>query len=447
MRGARGGPVPRLGRTAIVLQAAAALAFAGALLRAEDVRLPFTGSGDWHVTAAFADAGGLQSGQRAPVLVAGVPSGRVERVELHDGVAVATLRLDAAARDVLHADARARIEPRSALQDLTVDLEPGSESAPALADGGHIGTARTEPAIALDRVAAIMDADTRAQVSVLLGALAGGLRGRGGDVQAAAAQLRVAVDPARQVVSALARRRVLLTRLVEATARVGRVAGDRAGALAAALRDGRRTLAVTAGRERDLSRTVGGLPGTLDTLNTALTETQALGRTLDPALTRLRPAARAVPRALAAFETAAPAARSLLAELDGLVTADGATIRAAARLTKELAPAARDLTDPLRKAAPVVAAVDARRDGIALLGETFSGVLSTNDANGPVVRGLGTFEPFDPANVGEPGASPARSARLATLAARALTRTCLKGATVACLVRYLVPGLPGAVRK
>ena len=45
---AHGGPVPRLGRTAIALQAAAALAFAGALLHAEDVRLPFTGAGDWH---------------------------------------------------------------------------------------------------------------------------------------------------------------------------------------------------------------------------------------------------------------------------------------------------------------------------------------------------------------------------------------------------------------
>src|SRR5206468_1038501 len=59
MRGARGGPVPRLGRTAIALQAAAALAFAAALLHAEDVRLPFAGSGDWHVTAAFSDVGGL----------------------------------------------------------------------------------------------------------------------------------------------------------------------------------------------------------------------------------------------------------------------------------------------------------------------------------------------------------------------------------------------------
>lgn len=446
MSGARGGPVPRLGMAAIALQAAAALLFAGALLHAEDVRLPFSGSGDWRVVARFADAGGLQSAQRAPVLVAGVPSGRVEHVELHDGVAVATLRLDAAAKGVVHSDARARIEPRSALQDLTVDLEPGSSSAPALRDGAAVGEARTEPTIPLDRVTAIMDADTRAQVSVLLGALAEGLHGRGGQVRAAAAQLRAAIDPARQLGAALARRRALLTRLVAATARVSTVTASRGGALASALRDGRRTLTVAAGRERALHGTIAALPATMDALNGALARTRALGGALDPALTRLRPAARAAPRALAALQAATPAARRLLDALDMLASRDGATVGAAARMMTALAPAAQALTGPLDKLAPAVASVDARRDGIAQLGERFSGVLSTNDGGGPILRGLGTFERFDPANVGEPGASPARKARLAALAAKALARTCLQGRAAACLVRYLVPGLPGAVR-
>ena len=85
-------------------------------------------------------------------------------------------------------------------------------------------------------------------------------------------------------------------------------------------------------------------------------------------------------------------------------------------------------------------------DGIGQLGERFSGVLSTDDANGPVLRGLGTFEPFNPADFGAPGATGARKAALASQAATALTLSCTRGSLVACLARYLVPGLPGSVR-
>jgi hypothetical protein len=102
--------------------------------------------------------------------------------------------------------------------------------------------------------------------------------------------------------------------------------------------------------------------------------------------------------------------------------------------------------DPVARAKPIVDAVNERKEGVGLLGERFSGVLSTNDANGPILRGLGTFEPFNPADVGFPGATGAQRAALAAKAVTALTNECLTDNQLACLVRYLVPGLPGAVR-
>ena len=71
-------------------------------------------------------------------------------------------------------------------------------------------------------------------------------------------------------------------------------------------------------------------------------------------------------------------------------------------------------------------------------------MLSTNDANGPILRGLGTFEPFNPADFGFSSSSSRATA--AAQAAKALSLSCLHGELVACLVRYLVPGLPGSVR-
>jgi hypothetical protein len=111
-----------------------------------------------------------------------------------------------------------------------------------------------------------------------------------------------------------------------------------------------------------------------------------------------------------------------------------------------LEPTATALTSAISRVEPIVAAVNDRRQGIKQLGERFSGVLSTNDANGPILRGLGSFEPFNPADFGFASAGAAARAGAADRAARALTLTCLHGQLVACLVRYLVPGLPGSVR-
>jgi hypothetical protein len=107
---------------------------------------------------------------------------------------------------------------------------------------------------------------------------------------------------------------------------------------------------------------------------------------------------------------------------------------------------ARELTPALQRVEPIVSAINDRRQGIGQLGERFSGVLSTDDTNGPVLRGLGSFESFNPADFGYPGASGAKQTALETQATQALTLTCLHGNPVACLVRYLVPGLPGSVR-
>ncbi|MCW3013572.1 MAG: hypothetical protein JWO02_664, partial [Solirubrobacterales bacterium] len=114
---------------------------------------------------------------------------------------------------------------------------------------------------------------------------------------------------------------------------------------------------------------------------------------------------------------------------------------------RRLGPTAEQLKTPVAQLQPIVKAIDDRKDGIGLLGERFSGVLSTNDANGAILRGLGFFEAFNPANFGAAGATGARLARVKTDVVRALVATCRQDNPVACLVRYLVPGLPGAVRS
>jgi ABC-type transporter Mla subunit MlaD len=301
--------------------------------------------------------------------------------------------------------------------------------------------------VTLDRVVSELDADTRAQVEVMLGQLAIGLRARPGALRDAVARLRSTLAPAAQVTRALARRRMLLTRLSGELATTFSALGAHDAALAGAISGGRRTLDVTAARSADVAATVTALPGALDRLDRALAQIRALAVPLTPALAELEPAARSLPQALDALGAAVAPLRRLISDAGALV-GDGSTgLRSARVALARLGPAATLLRGPLRKLTPILGAIDRNRDGIGLLGERFSGVLSTNDADGTVLRGLGFFEPFNPADVGEPGATGARLATLETQAVAALTRVCLQDNPVACLARYLVPGLPGAVRR
>jgi phospholipid/cholesterol/gamma-HCH transport system substrate-binding protein len=438
------GPVPRLGRVAIVAQALAAIGFVLLLLGAEGVRLPFTGDGDWTLRAAFSDAGGIHSGERTPVLVSGVPEGEVTAVSESRGLAYVTMRLDGAARGVIRADASAAIVPRSALEDMTVEISPGSGGAPAARPGLLIEAAHTAPTTTLDQVLSVLDTDTRTQLAIMVDGLARGLGGHGVTLRAAVDQLHTLLNPALQVTDALVRRRTLLADLVGALAQIGSAAQSRDVELAQALASGSRTLSVTASRQSEIAASVTQLPSTLSSLDTALTGVRTLATPLVPALAVLRSTATALPDALAGVRSVAPAAAKLLNAAGGFARASAGPLRDAASAFGGLGATARLLTPAIKDVEPIVSAVNRDRDGIALLGERFSGVLSTDDANGPILRGLGSFEPFNPADFGEPGASGASKAKLEAQAVTALVDTCMRGGLVACLARYLVPGLPGA---
>ena len=93
----------------------------------------------YEIKAAFESSNNLKNG--SPVRIAGVEVGKVtkvERAERGGEAAVVTMRIGKAGRPI-HDDARAKIRPRIFLEgNFFVDLEPGTPSAPELADGDTI---------------------------------------------------------------------------------------------------------------------------------------------------------------------------------------------------------------------------------------------------------------------------------------------------------------------
>jgi phospholipid/cholesterol/gamma-HCH transport system substrate-binding protein len=123
-----------------VLAGLAALAWVAERVAADD--LP--PGGTYEVSAQFSNVGGLKAG--SPVLIAGVPVGRVESIALDDHLA-AVVRLRVRGNLRLSTDTIASIRTSGLIGEKFLALAPGAEEG-AIAPGGQI--ADTESAIDLE---------------------------------------------------------------------------------------------------------------------------------------------------------------------------------------------------------------------------------------------------------------------------------------------------------
>src|SRR3954447_25724151 len=160
-----GGPGPTVVGLAVVL-----LIIVGLYL-AFTKHLPFTSPG-YQVKATFANA--VRISDKAPVRIAGVNVGQVTGVERKGNASVVTFTVKDEGRPI-HDDASIEIRPRIFLEgNFFLDVDPGSPSAPELADNGEIPVTRTSTAVQLDEVLTSLQKPERASLQLLLEGLGTG---------------------------------------------------------------------------------------------------------------------------------------------------------------------------------------------------------------------------------------------------------------------------------
>src|SRR5215212_22040 len=140
--------------------------------------VPGIGKDFFVIKADMSTAQAVTPGQGQTVNVAGVQVGEISKVELKDGKARITLRMEPRYGRV-YKDATVLLRPKTGLKDMVAELEPGHASAGRLKDGGVIPVSQTLPDVNLDEVLASLDADTRDYLTVLVSAGGQGLRGNG----------------------------------------------------------------------------------------------------------------------------------------------------------------------------------------------------------------------------------------------------------------------------
>jgi phospholipid/cholesterol/gamma-HCH transport system substrate-binding protein len=316
----------------------AAVAVAVALYVFDQQRLRFPWEeAPLRLRAEFSTAQAVTAGQGQTVRVSGVRIGDIGEVELEDGRAVVELVIDPEYEGMVRTDARALLRPKTGLKDMFIDLEPGSDSAPAAKAGFTIPIAATAPDVNPDEILAELDADTRDYLKLLIGDAGRGLKGRSMDLRELLRRFEPTHRDLARVNGAVADRRANLRRLITSLNRLNGELAARGDDLAGLVDSSAAVMRQFAAEQENVSGAVRELPGTLAQTTDTLGRVERYAELLGPTAEKLRPAARAL-------APANDAVRPLAREATPLLRDDiRPFVREARPVVRDLRPAARNL--------------------------------------------------------------------------------------------------------
>jgi virulence factor Mce-like protein len=342
--------------------------------------VPFQASG-YRVTVTFPQASNLYPGD--DVRIAGINVGQVAAVTRVGTEAKVTMQLQPRYAP-LRADTRAILRTKTLLGEAYIELAPGNDHAPAIADGGRVAPQHVVAAQQLSDVLSTFDPKTRAQLQRLLAGWAAALKGRGEDLNQALGWQAPAMANFNTLLQTLDGQRSTLGHLISSAGQVLGTVGQSQGALQATVTAGDQVLRVTAERSAGLRATVDALPAFLSQLRgTADTARDASGD-LNAAVAALTPVAPLVPPALRATSTLSPQLSSLFDALPALIAAGKQGLPAAMAIVKAAGPAVNQLSPALQQLVPVVQLAAVVRDSIvaAFANVASMGQGSITQANG-----------------------------------------------------------------
>ncbi|MEZ5074285.1 MAG: MlaD family protein [Solirubrobacterales bacterium] len=262
---------------------------------------PFLGEPRFELKTEFQTAQAVTPGQGQTVTLSGVEIGDVTGVELENGVAVVTMHIDPEYAALIHPDAAALLRPRTGLQDMTIELDTGTEPG-EIPDGFTIPLANSAPNVNPDQVLASLDGDTRAYLRLLL---SGGAQALGTTEKSRNfAQVLRRIDPTvrdiAKINGAIAERRHNLRRVITNFKLIAEELAKSDTNLTGFVESQNQVFGAFAESEAKLRETLRELPSTLHETRGALTAGTTLSRQLAPALDDLLPMARALGPALRA---------------------------------------------------------------------------------------------------------------------------------------------------
>ncbi len=321
--------------------------------------VPVVGSDFVDYTVDFHSAKAVVPGQGQTVAISGVTVGEIGDVQLVNGRGRVLMKIRREYANRIHTDAAAALRPRTPLQDMVIQLDPGTKGAPLLAHGGNIPAARTMTPVELDEILSEFDVDTRAYLAILLQQGAKGLSGDGGrELSEILKKFEPTTVYGARIAKAVKSRNAEAARAVTNLSRVADALGKNDEALGTFIASSSEAFSAIADRDQDLAEIVRKSPATLQ-------KTRDLLETAGKLSGDLGEASRKLERPTRKFDAG-------LAELTKFMNAATPVIR------DDLRPFAKEVQAPLKKLEP---AVDNLRSssknvstGTGVLAELFDGL-------------------------------------------------------------------------
>jgi phospholipid/cholesterol/gamma-HCH transport system substrate-binding protein len=359
--------------------------------------VPVVGSDFFELKGEFQTAQSVMPGQGQTVDIAGVPIGDVKSVDLENGRGVITMTVKEKYADGIYRDASMLLRPKTGLNDMIVELTPGTEAAGKAPEGYRVPIRNTLPNVNLEEFFSVFDRDTRDYLKLLLSGGGQGLRGQGRALSAVLRRFEPTNRDILRITREVGKRRKNLARLIHSFQELGTELGKRDKELAEWVDSSSAVFESFASQERALRETVRLLPGALQQTDKAVTSANRVARDLGPATRDLLPGAKAF---ASSQRSSQKFFRETLAPIKNQLRPFARDVQPTVRALK---PANRDLaaiTPDLRKTFKVLNvflnewAYNPPGPAESFLFYTIWGahlgasVFSSQDAHGPIRRGL-----------------------------------------------------------
>jgi phospholipid/cholesterol/gamma-HCH transport system substrate-binding protein len=259
--------------------------------------IPVLGEEKFELKAEFSSAQAVTPGQGQTVTIAGINVGQVSGSELESGRAIVTMQVDNKYASLIHPDASLLLRPRTGLQDMTIEVDPGT-GGQEVEEGATLPLASSQPNVQPDQIFASLDGDTRSFLQLLLQAAGKGLGGNGPKLAAGLKRFEPFARDIARINGALAKRRQNIKRAITNFGLLSRELGHRDTQLEGFVRSSNDVLASFARQADSLRATLRELPATLRETRRALVSGDRFALELGPSSRALIPAARALAPAL-----------------------------------------------------------------------------------------------------------------------------------------------------
>jgi phospholipid/cholesterol/gamma-HCH transport system substrate-binding protein len=364
------------------------------------------GNSYYTVRAQFASAAAVTAGQGQSVDIAGVQVGQVGAVHLQNGHAVVTMNIFKKYAPI-YRDATVLLRPRTPLKDMYLAMDPGTKQAGAIPAGGELPVANTEPDIDVDQILGALDVDTRNYLLLLLSGGSQAFHDPGAqgtapsvdavsDLQGTLKRFAPLNRDTQTFTKLLAERQQNISRSIHNLQVVTNALGSVNGKLTSLIQSSNTNFAAISSQDANLQQALTLLPGTLEQTDQTLGKVQSFSNASGPTLQALLPFARAFGPALQAsrplFKDTTPVIKNQLRPFAVAIQPLAKTLRPA---SAELAKATPNLVKTfgvLNSLFNTLAYQPRGKQGYLFWGSWLSHIAdsltSTQDANGPIVRGL-----------------------------------------------------------